>query len=41
LNQILPAPTYLDLRTELHQMVIADLLGPAGGPIEGVEVELR
>jgi hypothetical protein len=23
--------TPLDLRTELHKMVVADLLGPAGG----------
>ena len=30
-------PTPLDLRTQLHQMVLADLLGPAGGPQEEVE----
>ena len=30
----LKQPTYLDLRTQLHQMVVNDLLGPAGGPEE-------
>ncbi len=29
--------TSLDLRTQLHQMVLADLLGPAGGPEEELE----
>ena len=27
-------PTPLDLRTKLHNMVLADLLGPAGGSEE-------
>ena len=27
----------LDLRTQLHQMVVADLLGPAGGPTEELD----
>ncbi len=30
-------PTYLDLRTQLHQMVVNDLLGPAGGPTEEID----
>ena len=30
-------PTPLDLRTQLHQMVLADLLGPAGGLTEEME----
>lgn len=29
--------TALGLRTELHKMVVADLLGPAGGEKETVE----
>lgn len=29
--------THLDLRTQLHQMVVADLLGPAGGPEEELD----
>jgi hypothetical protein len=29
--------TPLDLRTQLHQMVVADLLGPAGGPTEELD----
>lgn len=31
------SPTFLDLRTQLHQMVLADLLGPAGGPAEELD----
>ena len=33
----LSQPAYLDLRTQLHQMVVADPLGPAGGPEEELD----
>ena len=33
----MPQPTHLDLRTQLHQMIVADLLGPAGGPTEELD----
>ena len=31
-----PPPSYTEIREELHQAVIADLLGPAGGPEEEI-----
>lgn len=36
MNMKIEQPTPLDLRTQLHQMVVADLLGPAGSPIEEI-----
>ena len=37
MTEKLPAPSPLDLRTRLHQLVINDLLGPAGGEDEIVD----
>ncbi len=37
MTQLKTEPDSLDLRTQLHRMVVADLLGPAGGPDEIVD----
>lgn len=37
MSQLEIIKTPLDLRTELHRMVVADLLGPAGGAAEIVD----
>lgn len=37
MSQLSTKLTPLDLRTQLHQMVVNDLLGPAGGP--GKEID--
>lgn len=37
MSQLQNTPTSLDLRSQLHQMVVKDLLGPAGGPDEMVD----
>jgi hypothetical protein len=37
MSQLENIKTPLDLRTELHKMVVADLLGPAGGKDETVD----
>jgi hypothetical protein len=33
----LAAPSPLDLHTQLHQMIVSDLLGPAGGETEELD----
>ena len=37
MTQLAANITPLDLRTQLHQMVVNDLLGPAGGPQEELD----
>ena len=37
MSQLENTKTPLELRTELHKMVVADLLGPAGGENEEVD----
>lgn len=37
MTQLKNIKTPLELRTELHKMVVADLLGPAGGADEIVD----
>lgn len=37
MSQLENKKTPLELRTELHKMVVADLLGPAGGEEETVD----
>ena len=37
MTQLKNIKTPLELRTELHKMVVADLLGPAGGEDETVD----
>ena len=37
MSQLENINTPLELRTELHKMVVADLLGPAGGENEEVD----
>ena len=37
MTQLINTLTHLDLRTQLHQMVVNDLLGPAGGENEELD----